>query len=167
MYKWLSLYISDVLFLLNMIRDDWLRPKAPNERNVMIKRARIARILTIFGYFVMLMSVVFALFLPVFGVSLRYRTNRTDPDRLLPLQTYYIYDKNKSPFFEITYIAQCIALSLAAAMYTSTDCFLSSLIFHVCGQLQNLKNRMIDLDKFHDFGNALSYNIQDHVRLIR
>jgi len=133
----------------------------------MIKRARTARILTIIGYFIMLISVIFALFLPVFGVSLRYRTNRTDPGRLLPLQTHYIYDKDKTPFFEVTYILQCIALSLAGALYTSTDCFLSLLVFHVCGQLENLKDRVIDLDKFHDFGDVLSYNVRDHMRLIR
>ncbi|RLU20799.1 ObirOr5-U59 [Ooceraea biroi] len=157
----------DILPILNMIKDDWLRPKTSEERNIMIKQARIARLLTIFGCFMMLLSAIFALVLPLFGISMRYRTNRTDPDKSLPLQTHYIYDKDKSPFFEITYVLQCIAVTLIGVMYSCTDSFLSLLVFHVCGQLVNLKERLIDLDKFQDFRNALSYNIRDHMRLIR
>ncbi|RLU20801.1 ObirOr5-U55 [Ooceraea biroi] len=157
----------DILPLLNMIKDDWLRPKTSEERSVMIKQARIARILTIFGCFIMLISVIFALVFPLFGISMRYRTNRTDPDKSLPFQTCYVYDKDKSPFFEITYILQSISSMLLAFMYSSTDSFLSLLVFHVCGQLENLKKRVINLDKFQDFRNALSYNVRDHIRLLR
>ncbi|RLU21038.1 ObirOr5-U44 [Ooceraea biroi] len=158
----------DILPLLNIIKDDWLKLKTSKERNAMIKQARIARMLTIYGYFMMLMSVTLAFLLPLFGISMRYRTNRTDPNnKYLPLQTYYVYDKDKSPFFEITYVLQCISLSLAGGIYTSTDSFLGVLVFHVCGQLQNLKERVINLDKFYDFRLALSYNVRDHMRLIR
>ncbi|RLU21052.1 ObirOr5-U62 [Ooceraea biroi] len=158
---------NDILPLLNMIKDDWLKPKTSEERNVMIKQARIARILTIFCSCMMLISLIFVVVLPLFGISMRYRTNRTDSDKSLPLQTYYVYDKEKSPFFEITYVLQCISATLSGFMYSGTDSFLTFLVFHVCGQLENLKKRVIDLDKFHDFRNALSYNIQDHIRLIR
>ncbi|RLU20603.1 ObirOr5-U56 [Ooceraea biroi] len=158
----------DILLLLNMIKDDWLRPKTSDERNVMLKQARIARILTIFGCFMMLMSIISAILLPLFGISIRYRTNRTDPGKSLPLQLYYVYDKDKSPFFfEITYVLQCISVMLIGVMYSSTDSFLSLLVFHVCGQLENLKKRVIDLDKFHNFRIALSYIVRDHMRLIR
>ncbi|XP_026826802.1 uncharacterized protein LOC105287158 isoform X7 [Ooceraea biroi] len=95
---------NDILPLLNMIKDDWLKPKTSEERNVMIKQARIARILTIFCSCMMLISLIFVVVLPLFGISMRYRTNRTDSDKSLPLQTYYVYDKEKSPFFEITSI---------------------------------------------------------------
>lgn len=133
----------------------------------MIKRARITRILTLFGYFIMLISFILAAILPIFGISMRYLTNRTDPDKLMPLQTYYIYDRDKSPFYEVTYILQCLGLSAAGIMYTSIDTFLGLLVFHVCGQLENLKTRIIHLDKFQNFESALSDSIQDHIRLIR
>ncbi|KYQ55329.1 hypothetical protein ALC60_05954 [Trachymyrmex zeteki] len=158
---------KDVLPLLNMIKDDWLKSKMIKERDVMIKRARIARIFTIFGYFIMLVSFNLCVVLPVFGISMRYLTNKTDPGKLMPLQTYYIYDRDKSPFYEITYIMQSLGLSVIAIMYTGVDSFLSFLIFHVCGQLENLKIRIIHLDKFQNFENALSHSIQDHIRLIR
>jgi hypothetical protein len=56
--------------LLDIIKVDWLRPKTPKERNVMIKHARVARVLTVIGYFIMLVSVIFALSLPIFGVEI-------------------------------------------------------------------------------------------------
>lgn len=150
-----------------MIKNDWLKPKATKERDVMIKRAQIARTLTILGYFIMVLSLIFGVILPIFGTSLRYITNKTDPGKLMPLQTYYIYDRDKSPFFEITYILQSIGVSTAGVMYTGTDNFLGLLVFHMCGQLENLKARVSDLDKFNDFERALALNIQDHIRLIR
>ncbi|KAL6442533.1 hypothetical protein ACFW04_002608 [Cataglyphis niger] len=96
-------------------------------------------------------------------------TNKTDPDpdRLVPLQTYYVYNRDKSPFYETTYALQVISILILGAAYTSTDCFLSLLVFHVCGQLENLKARVIDLDKFNNFKGVLSHSIQDYIRLIR
>ncbi|XP_029672544.1 uncharacterized protein LOC115241123 [Formica exsecta] len=158
---------EDILPLLNMIKHDWLKQKTVQEKNIMIKRARFAYILTIFGYFIMFMTFSLGTTLPVFGFSMRYLTNITDPDRLMPLQTYYFYDRDKSPFYEITYTLQSIGIFMFGAAYTSTDCFLSLLVFHVCGQLENLKARVIDLDKFNNFENVLSYSVQDHIRLIR
>ncbi|EFN70635.1 hypothetical protein EAG_03824, partial [Camponotus floridanus] len=93
--------------------------------------------------------------------------NKTDPGRLMPLQTYYFYDRDESPFYEITYALQTISICMFAAAYTGTDCFLSLLVFHVCSQLENLKIRVIDLDRFNNFENVLPNIIQDHLRLIR
>ncbi|XP_018407523.1 PREDICTED: uncharacterized protein LOC108783452 [Cyphomyrmex costatus] len=158
---------EDVLPLLNMIKDDWLKPKMIKERHIMIKRARIARMFTIFGYIIMLISFNLCAVLPAFGISIRYMTNETDPGKIVPLQSYYIYDRDKSPYYEITYIVQSLGMSAAAFMYTTVDSFLGLLIFHVCGQLENLKIRITQLDKFQNFENALSHSVQDHIRLIR
>lgn len=150
-----------------MIKNDWLKPKTTGERDVMIKRAQIARTLTILGYFIMILSLILCVGLPIFGTSLRYITNRTDPGKLMPLQTYYIYDRDKSPLFEITYILQSIGILMGAVIYTGTDNFLGLLVFHTCGQLENLKARISNLDKFDDFERAIALNVQDHIRLIR
>jgi len=167
MYILLYLLFLDILPLLNMIKHDWLKPKTVQERSVMIKRARLACMFTIFGYFIMFMSFFLFTILPVFGISLRYLTNKTDPGRLVPLQTYYFYERDKSPLYEITYALQTIGISIVAAAYTGTDCFLSLLVFHVCGQLENLKTRVINLDKCNNFESVLSRSIQNHIRLIR
>ncbi|XP_050448695.1 odorant receptor coreceptor-like [Cataglyphis hispanica] len=115
----------------------------------------------------MFMSFLLFTVFPVFGISVRYLTNITDPGRLMPLQTYYVYNQDKSPLYEITYALQIIGTYMIATSYTGTDCFLSLLVFHVCGQLENLKTRIMDLDKFHNFESILSHSVQEHIRLIR
>ncbi|XP_019886359.1 uncharacterized protein LOC109610805 [Ooceraea biroi] len=157
----------DVLPLLNMIKADWLRPKPLKERNVMIKQARIARNLTIFGYFVIQLTTFIVLFLPIFDISIRYRKNKTDTDKLLPLQSYYLYNVNNSPLYEVTFVLQSISLIAAGTTYGSTDTYMCSLVFHVCGQLENLKGRIRNLDKCTNFADALSTSVKDHTRLIR
>jgi hypothetical protein len=149
-----------------MVKTDWLKLKTKEEKAVMIKRAQIARAIMMWGCFVMLLSFIFVVILPSFGISIRYRTNITDPGKLMPLQTYYFYNVSNSPFYEITFLLQSFSLMAAAAMYTGTDTFMSLLIFHVCGQLENLKARICNLNKF-DFANALSSSVKDHIRLIK
>ncbi|XP_026827515.1 uncharacterized protein LOC113561405 [Ooceraea biroi] len=157
----------DILPLLNMMKDDWLRPKTSEERNVMIKQARIARILTIFSCFVIIQAGAVMILLSVCGISMRYRTNRTDSGKLLLLQSYYLYDVSNSPLYEITFGLQTVSLILAGIMYTCTDTFMSLLIFHVCGQLENLKARIRNLGKYSNFADTLSTSVKDHIRLLR
>ncbi|KAF3054352.1 Odorant receptor 130 [Nylanderia fulva] len=153
--------------ILRMVKEDWLKFKMKRERDIMIKRARIARIITICGYFMVVCTFIFAMLLPTFGViTPAYATNTSDPDHWLLMPTYYIYDTNRSPSYEITLILQSIGVISAGAIFTSTDNLLGLLIFHVCGQLENLKTRILHLDQ-NDFYNTLSYNVQDHRRLIR
>jgi len=71
---------------------------------------------------------------------MRYITNIINPSKVLPLQTYYIYNVSKSPFYEVTFILQGFSLMTAAILYTGTDSFMDYLVFHVCGQLEDYKN---------------------------
>ncbi|KMQ88604.1 odorant receptor 13a [Lasius niger] len=149
-----------------MVEDDWTRLKTEKERAIMVRRAQAARLIMIWGYFVMFVSFILVVIFPSFGVSLRYLTNITDPGRLMPLQTYYMYNINNSPFYEITFVLQGFSLMAAATMYTGTDTFMGFLVFHVCGQLENLRARILDLE-FNRIEDSLSSNVREHIRLIR
>ncbi|EFN70639.1 hypothetical protein EAG_03828, partial [Camponotus floridanus] len=83
----------------------------------------------------------------------------------MPLQTYYLYNVNNSPFYEMTFVLQGFSLMAAAPIYTGTDTFMGFLIFHVCGQLENLRARILDLE-FNRF-DSLLFNVREHIRLIR
>ncbi|EFN70669.1 hypothetical protein EAG_03858, partial [Camponotus floridanus] len=61
------------------------------------------------------------------------------------LQTYYLYDTDKSPQFELTYLTQIILMILVIIIYTSVDAFLGLVIFHICGQLENFRGRLDNL----------------------
>lgn len=150
-----------------MIVHDWIKSKSSDEKDVMIYRAQNARLIIAFSYFVMISSLILLIIASAFGYTLRHVTNITDTSRPLPLQGYYIYDTSVSPQFEITFFIQCISLIMVAISYTSTDNFLGLLVFHICGQLENLTKRFYRMRKSKDFSAALRSNIVDHIRLIR
>ncbi|KAF3054336.1 Odorant receptor 172 [Nylanderia fulva] len=157
-----------LLSIVNMMAEDWTEMKTMKERNVMIGRAQIARTIIISGYVMMVMAFVVVVVLPYFGLLLtRHTTNLTDPGKPLPLQTYYFYDTDPSPQFELTYIIQAITIFLAAVTYTSVDGFLGLTILHFCGQLENFRGRIAILTSCQNFICALSNNVLNHVRLIR
>jgi len=125
-----------------MIAEDWVKLKNVQERNVMIRRAQSARIIVMCAYYIMAISYLFIIILPAFGMSIRLTSNITDPGRLVPLQTYYIYNVTKRPQYELTYISQAIYILFAVMSYTGIDHFLGLLIFNICGQLKNLTKRL-------------------------
>ncbi|XP_011638856.2 putative odorant receptor 69a [Pogonomyrmex barbatus] len=152
---------------MNMIAKDWMKSKSAHERSLMIRRAQSARIIIICSYCIMGTACFFVVVLPAFGMSMRLTPNITDPGKPMPLQTYYIYDITKRPQYELTFISQAIYVSIAMMSYTSIDNFLSLLIFHMCGQLDILKNRLIRLDKYMNYHNMLKYLVTKHIRLLR
>jgi len=150
-----------------MIAEDWIKSKTNKELCIMIKRAQNARILTMIGYAFMLMGIILLVILPCFGISVRYITNITDPDKILPLQTYYFYDKDQSPLFELTFVAQTILILMSGASYSGVDNLLGLLVFHLCGQMENLKEKLIHMSKFKTFHSGLVFIVRDHIRLIK
>lgn len=141
--------------------------KIDAERDVMIRRARTARLIVTCGYFLMIFVFIVLIVLPSFGLHFRYITNLTDQERLLPFQAYYFYDTNKSPQFEFALVIQATTMFLGAITYTSVDAFLGLAILHVCGQLENFKHRLVSLISCKDFNSALRNNVQTHLRIIR
>ncbi|GAB1864526.1 Odorant receptor [Camponotus japonicus] len=158
---------SELLCLINMMKEDWMTLKLDAERDVMMKCMRTARLIVICAYVLMVCTLIMMTIFPCFGLSFRRLTNLTDRDRPLLLQTYYFYDTDKSPQFELTYLTQIITLILGIIIYTSVDTFLGLVIFHVCGQLENFRGRLDNLIADKEFNKNLSNNVVIHLRLIR
>jgi hypothetical protein len=152
---------------MNMIVEDWVKLKNAQDRNVMIRRARYARIIITFGYCIMGAGCFFLIVLPSFGISMRDTNNITDPGKPMPLQTHYIYDVTKSPQYELTFITQSIYIVVAMMSYSGIDNFLGLMVFHICGQLDILKNRLTSLDECINSYEVLRSCITRHMRLLR
>lgn len=146
---------------------DWTKVKMAEERNVMLKRAKITRLFAMCGGLMILLTLLINFLLPCFGLTLRHVTNLTDPGKPLIIQAYYLHDVSKSPQFELTILAQGIALTISGLSYTGVDNFLGLLVLHICGQMENLHFRLTNLGKDSNFHAALKFNVKDHVRLIR
>ncbi|XP_029168662.1 LOW QUALITY PROTEIN: uncharacterized protein LOC114938761 [Nylanderia fulva] len=156
-----------LLSIINTMAEDWIASKVVAERDVMIRRARTAHIFVIFGYLMMGIALITLIILPSFGIQMRHITNLTDRNKPLPMQTYYFYDTDRSPQFELTFLIQAITVVQSAIIYTSIDSLLGLVILHICGQLENFKRRIVSLVSSKDFNKALSSSIVTHLRLIR
>ncbi|XP_011705624.1 PREDICTED: odorant receptor 22a-like [Wasmannia auropunctata] len=156
-----------IIPILDMITEDWIKPKNVQERNIMIKKAQSARIIVACAYCIMAIGCLFIIVPPGLGMSMRLTTNITDPGRVVPLQTHYIYDVSKRPFYELTYISQAVYIILSVLSYTGIDHFLGLLVFHISGQLDILKGRLIHLDKYINSDDILKKCVTRHIRLLR
>ncbi|KAH0954175.1 OrU10, partial [Eciton burchellii] len=149
--------------VVSMMVEDWLKPKATYEKNTMIKWALRARMIITCTYIIILMVLITILGMPIFEKLTR--SNITDSSRSLALQTFYIYDVTKRPQYELTYISQCISLTIAGILYTGIDNFLGLLVFHVCGQFDIIKNHLKYSRK--NFRAVLKSSVVYHMRLLR
>ncbi|XP_011861757.1 PREDICTED: odorant receptor 67c-like isoform X1 [Vollenhovia emeryi] len=156
-----------IIPIMNMIAEDWVKSKNVQDRKIMIRHAQNARIIIICAYCIMGVACFFTIILPTFGMSIRSTTNVTDAGKPMPLQTYYIYDITKRPQYELTYISQAIGIVLAIMSYSGIDNFLGLLIFHICGQLDILKNRLTYLDKYINSYTILKSCVTKHISLLR
>jgi len=132
---------------------------------MMIKWALRARKIITCTYIIIVMSLIIIFGMPIFGKSMRLASNITDSTRSLAIQTFYIYDVTKRPQYELTFISQCISLATASILYTGIDNFLGLLVFHICGQLDIIRNRF--KHGHENFHVKLRRNMICHVRLLK
>ncbi|XP_039312110.1 odorant receptor 43a-like isoform X1 [Solenopsis invicta] len=158
---------GDLLLLTNKIMKDWTRVKMDKERNVMLKKARITRLILKVGVFISVLTLLSILSSAFLKEYIWRVNNLTNHEKSLPFPTYNWYDVTSSPKYELTFLAQAIVLFTCAITYIGVDNFFGLLILHVCGQMENLHVRLLHLRKDPDFKAVLKYNVKDHIRLIR
>ncbi|XP_019695890.2 odorant receptor Or2-like isoform X2 [Harpegnathos saltator] len=158
---------EDLVSLIKMIAIDWMKPKMKEERDVMLKFAKISRIIAICGCLLPFIPMIVCFALIYFGLTLRHVTNLTDSGKPLMVQTYYLHNVSKSPQFELTVVAQGVALFITCVSYYAIDHFLGLLVLHIYGQMENLHTRLTHMERYINFDSVLKYNVQDHNRLIR
>lgn len=150
-----------------MMDEDWAKSKTNAEKAVMIRRARIGRTLGMACYIQITVLVVLMYILPRFDIILRNVPNGTDVRRSFPLPVYYAQITYQSPYFELLLIFQFTIHLAVCISYVGIDSFLAVILFHVCGQLENLRARLVNIRESIYFGRILSTVVEDHVRLIR
>ncbi|XP_026826823.1 putative odorant receptor 83c isoform X2 [Ooceraea biroi] len=158
---------EDIIPLISMITEDWLKSRNVRERNVMITWTQRLRMIVLASYILTGVAFVSVILLPMFGVSLTYGVNINNTEKRFPLRVYYFFDVTSRPQYELTYISLSIGLFFAAVTYTGIDNFLGLLVFHTCSQLDILSTRFMYLNKFVKFHNGLKNCVMNHTRLLR
>ncbi|XP_019889618.2 odorant receptor 43a [Ooceraea biroi] len=152
--------------IVNMIVEDWLKSTNIHERKTMIKWALRARIFITCSYILITIGlIIFFVIGPIFGKSMTLTSNITDSSRSLTLPTYYIYDVTKRPQYELTIISQCISITTTGILYIGIDNFFGLLVFHICGQLNIMRNRL--KCNHENFRVVLRASVMYHIRLLR
>lgn len=79
-----------------MMAQDWARSKTDAEKAVMIRRARIGRVISIFCITMITVLIILTLVLPRFGITIGYVTNGTDVRKTFITPAYYVIDRRLS-----------------------------------------------------------------------
>ncbi|XP_050587366.1 odorant receptor 13a-like [Bombus affinis] len=167
----LRYYKKALTLLLSQMFDDWTEPIANQDRQMMLKNARISRLISI------VCSTLTYLMLFAF-ISLQIWSNmqsasEADLGGLLHPATFP-YDISKSPNFEITWLGQFMGTVLTAICYSCFDTFLAVLVLHLCGQLtvvrmalKDLANTMKKDNNYERFHERLGFIVNRHNLLSR
>ncbi|XP_046815754.1 uncharacterized protein LOC124422863 [Vespa crabro] len=131
-------YIAQAIsVLLSHMEEDRKETNTEEEARRMMRIAKICRRISIgcnLTYYIIII-----LFIILHILLVRYIGH------ILIIRSYFPYNIQSTPNYELTVLGQTLAAYCAAGVYTSVDTFVATLVFHVCGQLKNLKQRLRDL----------------------
>ncbi|XP_011062735.1 PREDICTED: odorant receptor 13a-like [Acromyrmex echinatior] len=123
-------------------RKDWHTPKTFEERTIMLKNAKLVRKISI--WCTILTQTMVTIYI-VLRISTIIRFSSSDPARPMLYTAYFPFDITRSPIFELICVCQMLSAYSATVSYTGSDSFISMLILHVCGQFENLRERLKNL----------------------
>ncbi|CAD6244590.1 GSCOCT00013406001.3-RA-CDS, partial [Cotesia congregata] len=125
--------------IINLIENDYLELKNDSERKIMIKYARIAKIMMVCGVANISYSIIVFHGSVAFGFLFRTITNLTDiPTHLISTQSVYPFDITVGYRCLIIRILHVILCFITGFYYTEIDVFFGISILHSCGQLKVL-----------------------------
>ncbi|XP_018048232.1 PREDICTED: odorant receptor 4-like [Atta colombica] len=128
--------------LVNFFYQDWHTPKTFEERTIMLKNAKLVRKISI--WCTILTQTMVTIYI-VLRISTIIRFSSSDPARPMLYTAYFPFDITRSPIFELICVCQMLSAYSATVSYTGSDSFISMLVLHVCGQFENLRERLKNL----------------------
>jgi len=125
------LLMIDIIAIINMVTEDWLKPRNVKERKRMVTWAQKSRTIIISSYILIAMPCIYCILLSIFGISMTQEMNINNTKKIFPLRLYYFYDVSKRPQYELIYISLSVAIFFTAITYTGIDHFLGLDISHL------------------------------------
>ncbi|KYN31397.1 Putative odorant receptor 13a, partial [Trachymyrmex septentrionalis] len=128
--------------LVNFFYQDWHMSQTFEERTIMLKNAKLVRKISI--WCTILTQTMVTIYI-VLRISTIIRFSSNDPARPMLYTAYFPFDITRSPIFELICVCQMLSAYSATVSYTGSDSFISMLVLHVCGQFENLRERLKNL----------------------
>ncbi|KAI4487306.1 hypothetical protein M0804_005455 [Polistes exclamans] len=147
--------------LLIIMEEDRKEASTEEEVRTMMRTAEICRKISagsILTYTILLFIFITLQILLVYIVG-----------RVLILRSYFPYNIQQTPNYQLTIIAQMTAAYLTGGTYTGVDIFVITLVLHACGQFENLIQRLRNMSTKtdDDFQAKLAQIVQKHNALNR
>ncbi|XP_015181240.1 PREDICTED: odorant receptor 13a-like [Polistes dominula] len=147
--------------LLKSMEQDRKEASTEEEVKRMMRIAKICRRLSaalILTYYTLLLILIILQILLVYIAG-----------RVLILRSYFPYNFQKTPNYQLTIVAQMTAAYFTGGTYTGVDTFVVTLVLHACGQYENLEQRLrnVCIKTDDDFQTKLTQIVKKHNALNR
>nr|QHN69129.1 odorant receptor 1b [Sirex nitobei] len=131
--------------------------KCERERQVMLKNAKIGRMLSIGCTVLILIAVGTYIIIHVYANMQPQAKNVTNSTLQLLYRAYFPFDTKKSPNYELACIIQSVGAAYAAVSYSAIDTLIAMLILHLCAQLTNLQYKLKNLISEVEYGKEMKF----------
>jgi hypothetical protein len=172
-YSFLVIHIDDISICIEHVKKDWQIVKKSEDREIMLRNAKIGRFIA--GFCAVFMhSGVFS-YNAIRGLSkdIIYVENDSVLVRALPYPFYSkILDAHFSPAYEFVFFLQCLSTFVVNSVTVAACGLTAVFVMHACGQLKILISW---LDNFVDEKNEektpvrqkFAIIVQHHLRVLR
>ncbi|XP_058802884.1 odorant receptor 82a-like [Phymastichus coffea] len=170
---------KDLDVLIAAMIEDWKVVKNHAEKLIMRRNAKISYLISIVIFWVVGSTVATFFALNCYKrikESQAFRMGKVNAsERIRPMYmlSKFPYDAQKSPYYEITWICQILSAVSAATVFASITGFFVSIIFHLCAQLELLRERfkyLLARAALNESGNEhliLSPIVERHMYLLK
>ncbi|XP_029660163.1 odorant receptor 82a-like isoform X2 [Formica exsecta] len=168
-YCTLLTHVGDIRRCIEHIESDWRAVTKIEEREVMLKNARIGRFIAIFAA-TFVHSGVFSY--SIFrGMTLDESTADNVSVHSLPFAFYdKILDTTTSPTYEIVFAIQFLSTFVVNSIVAATCSITSVFVMHACGQLKiliSLLDNFIDKNEKRDFSQQkFAVVVEHHLKIL-
>lgn len=169
-YCSLLMRVGDIRQCIEHIESDWRVVTKIQEREIMLKSARIGRFIAIFSA-IFVHSGVFS-----YNIFQAITLDKSAADNVsvhsLPFAFYdKILDTTTSPVYEIVFTIQWLSTFVVNSIVTATCCITSIFVMHACGQLKilmSLLDNLIDKNENRDFSQQkFAVVVKHHIKVLR
>ncbi|THK33251.1 odorant receptor 22c-like [Diachasma alloeum] len=127
---------KEIRMLIDFMSDDWNTPRSLEEREAMLRTAKMSRVISLgSGVITHTLFVAYIFYKIYFGIE---DMKRTDLDPRLAVGLLHParlpFDTRKIEYFIPMWIGQCFCTYFSMTIYAVFDCMISAVVLHICGQ---------------------------------